>query len=160
MTTRERIPEPHMSYHEKWKKKDAMGRVELIDVRWVTLIHVFFSSSSEDAPAAGEGVKNVPEHRGYYAREAEERIGAAEHADACWCARDSGVPRFRGIDRLPPSSRYTDTAVPTHTSSGLSDTCDGARDRTSSVGFNRRRCPKLHGLHMNFRKSRDKPCKS
>ena len=35
-------------------------------------------------------------------RERVERSGSVEHADACWCARDSNVPRFHGIDRVPP----------------------------------------------------------
>jgi len=38
-----------------------------------------------------------------------ERIGTSEHADACWCARDSSVPRFRGIDRLPHTQTHTHT---------------------------------------------------
>lgn len=39
---------------------------------------------------------------GIVLEEARACRGSAEHANACWCARDFSVPRFHGIDRFPP----------------------------------------------------------
>jgi len=51
----------------------------------------------------------------------------------CTWFRRATVSRHRPTS---PSLWYTDTVVPTHTSSGLPDTCDGARDVMLSTGFN------------------------
>jgi len=100
------IPKLRMFMYHEFKKNKHLSCKFYWCVKWVMQIYIFFSLFILWLRMLWqrEGVKNAL--RALYSRSRERSVpcGSArlEHADACWCARDSGVPRFRGIDRLPP----------------------------------------------------------